>query len=224
LALSTSSPFFLGRSTGLKSYRLSIFDNLPRTGLPPSFASHAHYQRTVDTLIRTGIIEDATKIWWDLRPSARFPTLEMRICDIPTRLEDSVTIAALFLTTTRMLYRMRRENLQWRQYDRFLINENRWRAQRYGMSEGLIDFGRGTLVPYPQLLEELLALVRSDAEALGCLAEVEAARGIVARGTSADRQEALYQARLAEGAGQAEALEAVVAAIAEETVAGANSE
>jgi glutamate---cysteine ligase / carboxylate-amine ligase len=224
LALSTSSPFFLGRLTGLKSYRLSIFDNLPRTGLPPSFASHAHYQRTVDTLIRTGIIEDATKIWWDLRPSARFPTLEMRICDIPTRLEDSMTIAALFLTTTRMLYRMRRENLQWRQYDRFLINENRWRAQRYGMSEGLIDFGRGALVPYPQLLEELLALVRSDAEALGCLAEVEAARSIVARGTSADRQEALYHARLAEGADQAEALKAVVAAIAEETVGEANSE
>jgi len=218
LALSTSSPFFLGRLTGLKSYRLSIFDNLPRTGLPPSFASHAHYQRTVDTLIRTGIIEDATKIWWDLRPSARFPTLEMRICDIPTRLEDSMTIAALFLTTTRMLYRMRRENLQWRQYDRFLINENRWRAQRYGMSEGLIDFGRGALVPYPQLLEELLALVRSDAEALGCLAEVEAARSIVARGTSADQQEALYHARRAEGADQAEALKAVVAAIAEETV------
>ena len=144
----------------------------------------------------------------------------MRICDIPTRLEDSVTIAALFLTTTRMLYRMRRENLQWRQYDRFLINENRWRAQRYGMSEGLIDFGRGTLVPYPQLLEELLALVRIDAEALGCLAEAEAARGIVSRGTSADRQEAVYQAQLAAGASQAEALKAVVAAIAEETVGG----
>ena len=117
-----------------------------------------------------------------------------------------------------MLYRLRRENLQWRQYDRFLINENRWRAQRYGLSEGLIDFGRGELVPYPQLLEELLALVRSDAEALGCLPELEAARGIVARGTSADRQEQIYRASREQGADRVEALKAVVAAIAAETV------
>jgi carboxylate-amine ligase len=128
-----------------------------------------------------------------------------------------MTIAALFLTTTRMLFRLRRENLQWRQYDRFLINENRWRAQRYGMSEGLIDFGRGELVPYRQLLEELLALVRSDAEALGCLPDVEAARGIVERGTSADRQEQLYRASREQGADRVEALKSVVAAIAEET-------
>ncbi|MGE0212657.1 MAG: carboxylate-amine ligase [Parvibaculaceae bacterium] len=220
LALSTSSPFWQGRDTGLKSYRLSIFDNLPRTGLPPQFQSHGEYERTVRILLGTGTIEDATKIWWDLRPSARFPTLEMRVCDIPTRLEDTLSIAALYLCLLRMLYRLRRLNQRWRQYDRFLVNENRWRAQRYGFEEGLIDFGRGELVPYGELLEEMIALVRPDAAALDCVEEVENARQILARGTGADLQRKLHAEARAQGASEPQALEAVVDGLIAATVEG----
>jgi len=220
LALSTSSPFWQGRDTGLKSYRIAVFDNLPRTGLPPQFQSNAEYDRSVRILLGTGIIEDATKIWWDLRPSARFPTLELRICDVPTRLDDTVTIAALYLCLLRMLYRLRRDNQRWRQYDRFLINENRWRAQRYGFEEGLIDFGRGELVPYGQLLDELIGFVLPDAEAMGCVSEVEGARGILARGTSADRQRRQAARARDAGKGDREALEAVVDDLIAGTVEG----
>jgi carboxylate-amine ligase len=218
LALSTSSPYWQGRDTGLKSYRLSIFNSLPRTGLPPTFLSHAEYERTLRVLIDTSIIEDASKIWWDLRPSARFPTLEMRICDVPSRVEDTVTLAALFRCILRFLYRLRRDNQRWRQYDRFLINENRWRAQRYGMAEGLLDFGRGELVPYGDLLEELIAILASDARAFGCLKEVEAASTILERGTSADRQRDTYQRAIEAGAAPEEALRAVVDRLIAETV------
>ncbi|MCL4169712.1 UNVERIFIED_CONTAM: hypothetical protein GTU68_042856, partial [Idotea baltica] len=132
LALSTSSPFWEGDDTGLHSYRLTVFDNLPRTGIPPRFSSFAEYERSIQTIIDSGTIEDATKIWWDLRPSARFPTLESRICDVPPRLNDTIAIAAIIQCIFRMLYGLRRENKRWREYDRFLIEENRWRAQRYG--------------------------------------------------------------------------------------------
>ena len=219
LALSTSSPFWQGRDTGLKSYRLTIFDNLPRTGLPPTFDSWAEYQRAVNALVNVGIIEDATKIWWDLRPSARFPTLEVRICDVCTWLDDAVSIAAMVQCLVRMLYRLRRDNQRWRQYDRFLINENRWRAQRYGMDEGLIDFGRGTLVPYAELLEELQELLAEDAAALGCTRELAAASDILARGSSADRQRATYEAARKAGASHEDALRAVVDRLIAETVA-----
>jgi carboxylate-amine ligase len=220
LALSTSSPFWQGRDTGLKSYRLAIFDSLPRTGLPPQFSGYAEYERTVRVLIGTGILEDATKIWWDLRPSARFPTLEMRICDVPTKLDDAITIAALYLCILRMLYRLRRDNQRWRQYDRFLVNENRWRAQRYGFDEGLIDFGRGELVPYPQLLEELIAFIAPDAEAFGCTEEIHAARAILGRGTSADLQRRVRADAQRRGQHERQALEAVVDALIEGTVEG----
>jgi carboxylate-amine ligase len=178
LALSVSSPFWEGNETGLQSYRLTVFDNLPRTGMPPRFSSHAEYDRSIHAIIDAGIIEDATKIWWDLRPSARFPTLEARIFDISPRLEDAITLAALTQSLMRMLYALRRENKRWRQYDRFLLDENRWRAQRYGVSEGLIDFGISEIVPFETLLDELIALARPHAEALGCAAEVEAARAM----------------------------------------------
>jgi carboxylate-amine ligase len=218
LALSTSSPFWQGRDTGLKSYRLTIFDNLPRTGLPPTFDSWAEYQRAVNVLVNIGIIEDATKIWWDLRPSARFPTLEVRICDVCTWLDDTASIAALVQCLVRMLYRLRRDNQRWRQYDRFLINENRWRAQRYGTDEGLIDFGRGELVPYEELLQELQELLAEDAAALGCTRELAAAADILRRGTSADRQRAVFAAARAAGAEDREALMAVVDNLVAETV------
>lgn len=192
LALSASSPFWQGEDTGLASYRLTIFDNLPRTGLPPRFASWAEYERPVEVLIDLGLIEDSSKIWWDLRPSARFPTIEARICDVSPRLETTLSIAALIQSITRHLCRLKARNQRWRIYDNFLVAENRWRAQRYGISNGLIDFGRREVVPFPELLEELIELVAEDAEALGCLAEVDAARRIVETGTSADRQRAIY--------------------------------
>jgi len=218
LALSTSSPYWQGRDTGLKSYRLTIFDNLPRTGLPPAINSFSEYERVVRILVDNAVIEDSTKIWWDLRPSARFPTLEMRICDVPTRVEDTLTLAALYRCLLRFLYRLRRDNQRWRQYSSFLINENRWRAQRYGTVEGMLDFGLGELVPYADLLEELLMLLRSDAEALGCRKEIEAARTILKRGTSADRQRETYEKCIKAGTGHEEALQAVVDRLIAETV------
>ncbi len=220
MALSTSSPFWHGELTGLKSYRLSGFDELPRTGPPPQFSSYGEYTRTVDVLIKAGIIEDATKIWWDLRPSARFPTLEMRISDVCPLLEDTLTIAALFRCLCRMLYRLRRNNQRWRTYPTFLIRENRWRAQRYGISEGLIDLGRGEIVPYAELLEELLELIQEDAEYFGCVAEVEHARQILARGTSADRQMARYAALTEKGVDHDAAMRQVVDDLIAETLVG----
>jgi carboxylate-amine ligase len=188
LALSTSSPFWEGRSTGLKSYRLAVMDELPRTGLPHQFSSYGEYLRTVQTLVDAGLIEDGTKIWWDMRPSWRFPTLESRVTDICPFLDDGIAIAALYVCICRMLYRLRRQNQRWRHYPPLLIRENRWRAQRYGAEESLVDFGRGKLVPFAELLEELIALVAEDADALGCTKEVEHTRAIVRRGTGADRQ------------------------------------
>ena len=219
LALSTSSPFWRGERTGLKCWRLSVFDELPRTGLPEVFESWAEYQRHLNILVEAGVIEDATKIWWDIRPSARFPTLELRVTDICTRLEDGVCIAALFMCILRMLYRLKRNNQRWRRYANMLVQENRWRAQRYGIDEGLVDFGRGEMLPYAELLEELLALVRREAEAAGCLAEVEHARTILRRGTSAHRQLATYDNACNAGATHDEALKAVVDDLVAETVA-----
>jgi len=219
LALSTSSPFWRGTDTGLASYRISVFKELPRTGLPEHFSSYAEYQRHVEILVAAGLLEDATKLWWDVRPSARFPTLEMRISDVCTRLDDAVAIAALFQCVLRMLWRLRSNNQRWRVYADMLVDENRWRAQRYGIDQGLVDFGRGRLVPYADLLDELLELVAEDAVALDCVTEVAHARTIVARGTSAHRQRAVHRAALEAGADPREALEAVVDALIADTVA-----
>lgn len=220
LALSASSPFWGGLETGLMSYRLSVFDGLPRTGIPDLFESYGEYQRLVGQMVSAGLIEDASKLWWDVRPSARFPTLEMRICDVCTRLDDAITIAAVYVCLIRMLYRLRQGNQRWRIYPRTLIDENRWLAQRHGPSGELVDFGKGEPVPYPELLEEIVEIVGEDAQALGCVAEVEHARDIVARGTSAQRQLAVYRSALEVGADTAEALRAVVDWLIEETVAG----
>jgi len=218
LMLSTSSPFAEGEDTGLKCYRLAAYQELPRTGLPGRFESWEEYRHTVDLLVRNGIIEDASKIWWDVRPSSRFPTLEMRVTDVCTRLEDAMCVAAMYVAILRMLYRIRRNNQTWRTYPLFLLSENRWRAQRYGVAGTLFDFGKGELVPFRDLVDELIVLLREDAEALGCLSEVEHARTIVARGTSADRQVACFEQRLASGASRADALAAVVDHLIAETV------
>ncbi|NNK77238.1 MAG: carboxylate-amine ligase, partial [Litoreibacter sp.] len=183
LALSTSSPYWQGEDTGLSSYRLTVFDNLPRTGLPPRLDSWAAFDRSVHALTDLGVIEDSSKIWWDLRPSARFPTIEARICDVSPRMDTALTLAALIQSLTRFLWRLKSQNRRWRMYDNFLIEENRWHAMRYGISNGLIDLGQRKLVPFEHLLEELIELVHDDAVALGCLAEVERARRIVETGT-----------------------------------------
>jgi carboxylate-amine ligase len=210
LVLSTSSPFWEGEDTGLKSYRLAIVQEMPRTGLPGRFAGWDEYRATVDVLVKAQVIEDATKIWWDLRPSARFPTLEMRITDVCTRMADGLAVAALYLSVCRMLYRLRRANQSWRTYPVFLLEENRWRAQRYGVGGSLFDFGKGELVAFSDLLEELIALVAEDAAALGCSSEVAHARAILTDGTSADRQIADYERARAGGASHEEALQYVV--------------
>ncbi|HEY0837635.1 MAG TPA: carboxylate-amine ligase [Azospirillum sp.] len=220
LALSTSSPFWRGRDMERKSYRLSVWHELPRTGMPESFESYGEYLAHVNGLVRTGVIEDASKLWWDIRPSSRFPTLEMRITDVCTRLDDAVTIAALYLCLLRMLWRLKLKNVTWRPYKNLFIGENRWRAQRYGFDDGLVDFGRGAIIPYPDLLEELLEMVREDAERFGCVAEVEHARDILARGSSAHRQVAIYREALEAGATGWEALAKVVDWLVDETVVG----
>ncbi len=220
LALSTSSPFWRGQDMQRRSYRLAVWNELPRTGMPDSFQSFGEYQQQVNVLVNAGIIEDASKLWWDIRPSQRFPTLEMRITDVCTRLDDAVTVAALFRCLLRMLWRLRLRNVTWRPYKNLLIGENRWRAQRYGLDEGLVDFGRGTIVPYADLMEELIELTREDAERFDCVAEVANARDIIRRGTSAHRQVAIYREALEQGATGWEALAQVVDWLADETMVG----
>ena len=218
LALSTSSPFWEGTNTGLKSYRMSIFRTLPRTGLPEKLDSWADFRHNVDVLVRAGVIEDSSKVWWDIRPSERYPTLEMRVTDLPTRMEDTVAIAALYVCILRMLWRYKMENLRWRGYSNFLVSENLWRAQRYGLRGELIDLSRGDLAPVPDLVEEIIDKVRPDSQALGCTEEIEHIRTICRRGTSADRQLAVYQQALDSGATHDEAMKAVVDALIAETL------
>ncbi len=221
LAMSTSSPFWEGINTGLRCYRLTIFDALPRTGLPQRFDSYGEYQRHVDILVNAGLLEDATKIWWDIRPSARYPTLETRIFDVCTNLDDAVALTALTMCLLRMLYRLRVKNQRWRIYSKMLLDENRWRAMRYGTDESLLDLARGKLVPIGELVEEMLVLTEQDAEALDCQAEVAHVREIVARGTSAHRQVDVYEWAMAAGATQEEALREVVRYLIEATAKGA---
>jgi len=220
LALSCSSPFWAGRDTGLKSYRLTIFDALPRTGLPERFASWAEYQRHINILIDSGLIQDSTRIWWDLRPSHRFPTLETRIMDVCTRLEDTIALTALLVCIMRMLYRLRTLNQRWRIYTPMLICENRWRAMRYSFDEGMLDLAKGAVVPFEDLIDEMLAHVSEDAEALGCQKELADVRQILSRGTSAHRQLRDYELERANGASIEDSLKAVVDTLITDTAEG----
>ncbi len=217
LALSCSSPFWEGERTGLMSFRLMIFNGIPRTGLPEKFTSWNEYRRHTDTLVETGILADTTRIWWDLRPSARYPTLETRVMDSCTTLEDSVRLAALNQCLLRKLYRLRRDNQQWRPYSDLLIGENRWRAMRYSYDAGLLDLGRQRMVPFRQLVEEIIELLREDAIELGCLPEIEGLRDILERGTSAHRQLRIFETAVQSGATEAEAFNRVVDWLVEET-------
>ena len=218
LAFSTSSPFWEGENTGLKSYRLTVFDALPRTGLPEQFASFGEYERHVQILVNAGLIEDASMIWWDLRPSTRFPTLETRIMDVATDVNHAISLVALNICLLRMLCRTRQKNQRWRVYAKMLIDENRWRAMRYSYEEGLIDFAKGQVVPCADLLEELLEFIGEDAEALDCVDEIEALRDIIANGTSAHRQLQVYEDSCSQGADHEQAVKDVVDWLVEETV------
>lgn len=218
LAMSTSSPFWSGEPTGLRCYRLSVFDGMPRTGLPEAFDSWAEYQRHLQVLIHAGQIEDSSKVWWDLRPSGRFPTLEMRIADVCTTAAHGASLAAVFQSVLAMLFQLRRNNQRWRTYSTMLIEENRWRAQRYGIDEGLIDFAVGQVVPCPELIEELLDMLTPAGTRLGCLAELNGVRSIMEDGTSAHRQIAIYEDALVGGAERQEAVRAVVDFLIDETV------
>jgi glutamate---cysteine ligase / carboxylate-amine ligase len=215
LALSTSSPFWQGEVTGLKSYRTAVNDSTPRKGIPEDFSDWRDYQRTIGALQKAGVIEDASKVWWDLRPSANFPTLEMRITDACPKLEDGLCLAALFCCYCRYLSRTPDAGAPGERLA--LINENRWRAQRYGLDDGLIDPATGKMSPVDDLVDDLLRRIGPDANALDCAAEVEHARTILARGTSADRQLAFYRRLRKDGRSAKAALRGVVDLLAVET-------
>ena len=220
LALSTSSPFWAGTDTGLLSYRPIIFRSMPRTGLPEEFESWGEYQRMVEVLVEAGIIEDATKLWWDIRPSARYPTLEMRVSDVCTRLDDAMTVAAFYLCLLGYMFRLRRRNQRWRVYSPMLISENMWRAQRYGTDGSLIDFGRGELVPFADLVEEVIEMLAQDAAELDVVDQLRHMRTIARDGTSSHRQLSVYRAALEGGVEERQALEAVVDHLIEDTMFG----
>lgn len=194
LALSVNSPFWLGRETGWLSYRCKVFDKFPRTNIPDFFGSWSEFRDYSELLVRTNCILDGGQIWWDVRPHHRFETLEYRICDIPLRAEETMTIAALFQAITAKLVVLRSRNLTFRPYRRSLIMENKWRAARYGPRSKLIDYGKQAEVEYGALLEELLEFVDDVVDDLGSREDVERAREIVARGTGAERQLEVFRA------------------------------
>src|SRR5678816_3295260 len=193
LALSTSSPFWLGVHTGLKSYRSEVFARFPRTGIPDHFESYSSYQRYVELLIKTLCIDNAKKIYWDVRPHPVFPTLEFRICDVPTRVDDTIAIAALFQALVAKVNKLLDQNLTFRLHHKMLIEENKWRAVRYGLDGKMIDFGKEKEVPVRDLILELLEFVDDVVDELGSRKEIEHVHTILQRGTSADRQLQVYR-------------------------------
>jgi carboxylate-amine ligase len=189
LCLSTSSPFWIGRNTGLKSYRSIIFRHFPRSGIPPRFKDWEEYDGMVETMVETGCIPDGSKIWYDVRPNHRYPTLEFRICDVCTRVDEAVCIAAIFQAIIAKLWKLRRDNLTFRVYPTELIEENKWRAVRYGLDGKLLDLGKQREVPVRDLLHELIDwFLRDVLDELGTRKEVEYAYTIMEGGSSADRQ------------------------------------
>ena len=194
LCLSSSSPFWMGRNTGLKSYRSIIFRHFPRSGIPPRFGSWAELNQMVDTLVQTNCIPDGTKIWWDIRPNWKFPTLEFRICDVCTRVDEAVCIAALFQAIIAKLWKMRRDNITFRVYSTELIEENKWRAVRYGLDGKMIDLGKQHEVPVRELMHELIDwFLRDVIDDLGIRQEVQYAYKILEGGSSADRQIKVFE-------------------------------
>jgi carboxylate-amine ligase len=194
LCLSTSSPFWIGRRTGLKSYRSVVFRSFPRTGIPRSLTSWEEFESVVNVMVATGSIPNASKIWWDVRPNWNYPTLEFRVCDVCTRVDEAVCIGAIFQAIIAKLWKLRRDNLSFRQYPAVFIEENKWRALRYGLDGRLIDFGKGAEAPARELIREMLEWFIDDVvDDLGSRKEVEYAFRILDEGTSADRQLATFE-------------------------------
>jgi carboxylate-amine ligase len=183
----------MGHNTGLKSYRSEIFKQFPRTDIPDHFDSYSNFQRYVDLLVKTNSINDGRKIWWDIRPHPYFPTLEFRVCDIPTRVDDTIAIAALFQAIVAKLNKLIDQNLGFRLYRRMLVQENKWRAVRYGLEGKLIDFGKQIELPARELVLELLEFVDDVVDELGSRQEISHVHTILERGTSADRQLQVYR-------------------------------
>ncbi len=211
-ALSTNSPFWQGRDTGLKSFRSKVFDRFPRTGIPDHFQSHSEYENYIKLLIKTRCIDNAKKIWWDIRLHPFFNTLEYRICDVPMRVDETIALAALIQAVTVKLHKLIKQNLGFRLYRRILLNENKWRAARYGISGKLIDFGKQEEVDCSALIHELLAFIDDVVDELGSREEINYIHEILRTGTGADRQLAVY--------GQTQDLKAVVDLIVQETHLG----
>lgn len=218
LALSTSSPFWNGRRTGLLSYRQAAYDEWPRSGIPDAFDSENHYAEFIALLARCGALSDGSFLWWAVRPSARFPTLELRIADACTRVEDSLAIAAAFRCLVRAHLRLPTLGVARSGFSRRVIDENRWRAKRHGIGSAFIDEAAGTASPLPDVLERMLMLIAPDADAMGCEAEVAHLRTIVHEGTSAHAQLALYQEQRTTCLSRTEALLPVIDWLAATTV------
>ena len=216
LALSSNSPFWLGRNTGLKSYRTKVFERFPRTGIPPVFPTPAEFDEFVRILVATNSIDNGKKIWWDLRPHPFFETIEFRVCDVPMRLDETIAIAALVQAICVKLFELRQKNLGFRSYSNALILENKWRAARWGIDGKLIDFGKESEVPFRLLMEELFEFVDDVVDGLGSRGEVESLRWILENGSGADRQLRAFH----EGGGD---LRKVVDYICAETSHGINA-
>ena len=193
LALSSNSPFWMGIPTGFKSYRSKVFERFPRTGIPDVFANWADYETFVNLLVKTGCIDNGKKIWWDIRPHPHFPTLEVRVCDIPMRLDETMALAALIQATVAMLYKLHSSNKSYRIYGRSLIMENKFRASRYGLDGMLIDFGQEEEVPLRDLMMEYLDLIDDAVEELGSRDEINYIHQMLEMGTGADRQLKVYE-------------------------------
>jgi glutamate---cysteine ligase / carboxylate-amine ligase len=223
LALSTSSPFWQAQRTGLLGYRLAAYRELPRTGLPDLFDGAKDYQRYIDTLVAARAIENSTYVWWVVRPSLKHPTLELRVADSCTRLDDTIAIAALYRCLVRRLSLDLKLNAGQTGASRAINDENSWRAQRYGIHGSFVDEASRSAKPVGQVLEETLDLVAGDAQALGCEREIDLCRWIIARGTSADHQLTLYTEGLGRGLSSRDALAAVVDWLSLETTGGSAS-
>jgi len=193
LALSTNSPFWMGMDTGFKSYRVKVFERFPRTGIPDTFANWSDYENFVALLVKTKCIDNGKKIWWDIRPHPFFDTLEVRVCDIPMRLDETIAIAALIQATMAMLYKLHASNKSYRIYGRALISENKFRASRYGLDGKLIDFGREEEVPVRALMMEYLAMIDEVVDELGSRDEINYIHEMLKMGTGADRQLKVYR-------------------------------
>jgi len=213
-ALSVNSPFWVGQNTGLKGYRLKVFERFPRTGIPDAFESLSEYEDYCKLLVKTGCVDNAKKIWWDIRLHPFFDTLEVRVCDAQSRVDDTLAIAALIQAVIAKLHKLQWQNMSFRIYRRRLIDENRWRASRYGIDSKLIDFGKETEVETRSLLNELLEFISTEVDELGSENEMRHVERIMREGTGADRQLAAFE--------RTHDMKAVVDQIVNETYEGLN--